>query len=114
LDNAHLGPNWGLPDRREHYGLKHKEVEPGRWERVSVQHSWDSNNVLTNAYLFGLQRHADHHLYPRRRCQVLCSHEDSPQLPTGYAGMLWLMLVPPLWRKVMDARLVAYRESKAA
>ena len=29
-------------------------------------------------------------------------------LPTGYAGMIILALIPPLWWKVMDARVLAH------
>ena len=28
------------------------------------------------------------------------------QLPTGYAGMIVLATIPPLWRRVMDQRLL--------
>lgn len=43
-----------------------------------------------------------------RRYQALRHFDDAPQLPTGYAGMTLLAYVPPLWRKVMDPRLVAH------
>lgn len=33
---------------------------------------------------------------------------ESPVLPTGYAGMIVLALIPPLWRRVMDPRVVAH------
>jgi alkane 1-monooxygenase len=32
----------------------------------------------------------------------------APALPTGYAGMILLALVPPAWRRVMDPRVVAH------
>ena len=32
----------------------------------------------------------------------------SPQLPTGYVGMMLLALVPPAFRRVMDPRVRAY------
>ncbi len=34
--------------------------------------------------------------------------DDAPQLPTGYAGMIVLATVPPLWRRVMDRRLLEH------
>jgi alkane 1-monooxygenase len=34
--------------------------------------------------------------------------DEAPQLPTGYAGMIVLAAVPPLWRRVMDRRLLAH------
>jgi alkane 1-monooxygenase len=32
-------------------------------------------------------------------------HEDSPQMPTGYPGMMLLALVPPAWFTVMNRRV---------
>ena len=58
--------------------------------------------------LYHLQRHSDHHANPTRRYQALRHFEESPQLPTGYAGMIVLAIVPPLWRRVMDHRVLAH------
>jgi alkane 1-monooxygenase len=92
----------------EHYGLHRRKLENGRYERTNPTHSWNSNFLLTNLFLFHLQRHSDHHAYAKRRYQVLRHFEDSPQLPNGYAGMIVLALFPPLWRAVMDPRVRAY------
>ncbi len=56
--------------------------------------------------LYHLQRHSDHHAYPLRRYQALRHFEEAPQLPTGYAGMIVLAMIPPLWQRVMDRRLL--------
>lgn len=93
----------------EHYGLERRQLADGRYERVTHRHSWNASQRLTNSMLFQLQRHADHHAHPRRRFQALRHHEDSPQLPTGYAGMFVLALIPPLWRRVVDPRLRQWR-----
>ena len=37
-------------------------------------------------------------------------HDDAPQLPYGYPVMILAALVPPLWRKLMDDRVRAYRQ----
>ena len=92
----------------EHYGLHRRKLDNGRYERTTPSHSWNSNFLLTNLFLFHLQRHSDHHAYAKRRYQVLRHHESSPQLPNGYAGMIVLALLPPLWRAVMDPRVRAY------
>jgi alkane 1-monooxygenase len=97
-----------LVDYVEHYGLTRKQDASGKYEPVGPQHAWDSSAWLTNGILFNLQRHPDHHLNPTRRYQALASTQQSPQLPTGYAGMVVLALVPPLWRAVMHPRLDAY------
>ncbi|RMH86353.1 alkane 1-monooxygenase [Pseudomonas sp. AOB-7] len=92
----------------EHYGLHRRKLDNGRYERTNPHHSWNSNFLLTNLFLFHLQRHSDHHAYAKRRYQVLRHFDDSPQLPNGYAGMIVLALIPPLWRAVMDPRVRAY------
>jgi alkane 1-monooxygenase len=91
----------------EHYGLNRREISPGRYERVNHHHSWNAPQRYTNWLLFNLQRHSDHHETARRRYQVLLHHDDSPQLPAGYATMFVLALLPPLWRRVMDHRALA-------
>ncbi|SFW56014.1 alkane 1-monooxygenase [Pseudomonas sp. NFACC19-2] len=92
----------------EHYGLHRRKLDNGRYERTNAHHSWNSNFLLTNLFLFHLQRHSDHHAYAKRRYQVLRHFDDSPQLPNGYAGMIVLALFPPLWRAVMDPKVRAY------
>jgi alkane 1-monooxygenase len=92
----------------EHYGLLRARREDGRYERTRPEHSWNSNSMASNVLLYHLQRHSDHHANPVRRYQALRHVEDAPQLPTGYAGMIVLAALPPLWRRVMDPRLLAH------
>jgi alkane 1-monooxygenase len=92
----------------EHYGLVRQQLANGRWERVNPRHSWNNNNVTTNLFLYHLQRHSDHHANPTRRYQALRHFDESPQLPSGYATMIVLSYVPPLWRRVMDKRVLAH------
>jgi alkane 1-monooxygenase len=93
----------------EHYGLLRQKVGDGtRYERVSSRHSWNNNNVVTNIFLYQLQRHSDHHANPTRRYQALRHFDESPQMPAGYAAMIVLTYFPPLWRKVMDPKVLAH------
>jgi alkane 1-monooxygenase len=59
-----------------------------------------------------MQRHSDHHANPTRRYQTLRSYPNTPagapQLPSGYASMICLAYVPPLWRRVMDPLVLAH------
>lgn len=89
----------------EHYGLVRNEIKPGIRERVRAEHAWESRFVASNAMLFKLQRHADHHIMPHRRYQSLRLHDESPQLPHGYPMMILVALVPPLWRRVIHPLL---------
>ena len=92
----------------EHYGLLRAKDANGRYERVQPTHSWNNNNVVTNLLLYQLQRHSDHHANPTRRYQSLRHFDESPQLPVGYATLIPLAYIPPLWFRLMDKRVAAH------
>jgi alkane 1-monooxygenase len=92
----------------EHYGLLRQRQKDGRYERCLQAHSWNSNNIVSNVFLYHLQRHSDHHAHPTRRYQALRNFDDAPNLPSGYATMILVALVPPLWRRVMDKRVLSH------
>ena len=70
----------------EHYGLRRtgKKVRP--------VDSWDSDSWFTLFALVGLSRHADHHAYAARPYQSLRPWAESPKLPSGYVGMVVLVI----------------------
>lgn len=92
----------------EHYGLLRQTEASGRPVRCRPEHSWNSNHIVTNLFLYQLQRHSDHHANPTRRFQALRHFDDSPQLPSGYASMLLLAYVPWLWFRQMDPLVVQH------
>ncbi|WP_428380651.1 alkane 1-monooxygenase [Nevskia ramosa] len=92
----------------EHYGLKRERKADGSYERCQPHHSWNSNHLATNVLLYHLQRHSDHHAYPTRSFQTLRNFDNLPRLPNGYAGMILLAYVPPLWFRVMNPKVVAH------
>ncbi len=91
----------------EHYGLARQPDAQGRPEPVAPHHSWNSDTWFGNALLINLQRHSDHHANSDRPYESLRSIDSAPQLPTGYAGMILMALLPPLWFGVMDRRVRA-------
>ncbi len=91
----------------EHYGLLRQERSPGKFETCQPHHSWNSNHIFSNWALFHLQRHSDHHAHPLRRYQSLRHFDNLPRLPSGYFGMFSIAYLPPLWRYVMDERLLS-------
>ncbi|MCJ7558796.1 MAG: alkane 1-monooxygenase [Gammaproteobacteria bacterium] len=91
----------------EHYGLLRMKKENGHYERCQPHHSWNANHIFSNLILFHLERHSDHHAYANRRYQSLRHFNKLPTLPSGYFGMYLLAYFPPLWRRVMDQRLLA-------
>ncbi|WP_309224918.1 alkane 1-monooxygenase [Mycolicibacterium sp. CBMA 234] len=92
----------------EHYGLLRQKTESGRYERCAPVHSWNSDHIVTNLFLYHLQRHSDHHANPTRRYQTLRSIEGAPNLPSGYATLIGLTYIPPLWRRMMDHRVIEH------
>ena len=89
----------------EHYGLQRKLLDDNKYERAMPAHSWNSDHIIGRLMLFELSRHSDHHYLASRKYQVLRHHDDSPQMPTGYPGMMLLSLVPPAWFFVMNRRI---------
>lgn len=89
----------------EHYGLLRQKQEDGRFERTRPEHSWNADFRVSNLVTYHLQRHSDHHSRPTRRYQVLRS-DDAPELPTGYAGCFTMAYFTPIWRKVMDPKVL--------
>lgn len=89
----------------EHYGLLRNKNEYGRYERVKRTHSWNSDHVVGKIMLFNLSRHSDHHYNGSKHYQLLKSLPESPQMPTGYPGMMLLSLFPPLWFKLMNKKI---------
>ena len=89
----------------EHYGLLRQKQEDGRFERTRPEHSWNADFRVSNLVPYPLQRHSDHPSRPPRRYQVLRS-DDAPELPTGYAGCFTMAYFTPIWRKVMDPKVL--------
>jgi alkane 1-monooxygenase len=95
----------------EHYGLTRRHLGGGRYEHVLPRHSWNAAHKASNWLLINLQRHSDHHYKPDRRFPLLqtYSEREAPQLPLGYPVMTALAMIPPVWRRVMNPRVRAWR-----
>lgn len=95
----------------EHYGLTRKHLGDGKYEHVLPRHSWNADHRASNWLLINLQRHSDHHFRPDRRFPLLQTYtpDDAPQLPFGYPLMTMAAMMPPLWRRVMNPKVRAWR-----
>ncbi len=100
-----------IVDYLEHYGLMRKMQPNGRYESTRPHHSWNAAHQASNWLLINLQRHSDHHYKPQRRFPTLQSYtpEEAPQLPFGYPWMVIIAFLPPLWFKIMNPRLDAWK-----
>ncbi len=96
----------------EHYGLTRKHLGNGKYEHIRPRHSWNASQKASNWLLINLQRHSDHHYKPDRRFPLLQHHSEdaAPQLPYGYPVMTLAAMVPPVWRRVMNPRVRAWRQ----
>ena len=96
----------------EHYGLTRRHLGDGKYEHVLPRHSWNAAHTATNWLLINLQRHSDHHYKPDRRFPLLQNYDEdeAPQLPLGYTLMGIAALIPPVWRRIMNPKVKAWRK----
>lgn len=100
-------------DYLEHYGLVRDRLPDGRYERIGPAHAWNSNHLATNLSSFNLGRHTAHHIRASTPYYRLRAEAEAPQLPHGYFTTMLIALVPPLWFRVMDRELDAWRAARA-
>lgn len=94
----------------QHYGLARKlKADQKTYEQVIPEHSWNSAFPVGQVVLFELGKHSDHHYRSNKKYQILEDKQDSPQMPTGYSGMILMALLPPLWFWVMNPLAAKYR-----
>jgi alkane 1-monooxygenase len=95
----------------EHYGLE-RSTQGGRREPFGPAHAWNADHLLTNSVIANLQRHSDHHMHAWKPYPEL-EPLPGPQLPTGYAGCLFLASVPRLWFAAMHPRIESFAAARA-
>lgn len=84
----------------EHWGL----ARAGR--KVTPIDSWDTDSRFSLYTLVGLSRHADHHAHAARPYPQLRHFEESPKLPHGYFGTVFLLLFDNAeFRRIMTEEL---------
>ena len=93
----------------QHYGLARHGSE-----RVTEQHSWDSNQWISRFVLVDLSRHSDHHYHASKPFHTLEHQEKANQLPSGYAGMFFVAAIPFLWRKLIHPIIDAHELANEA
>lgn len=89
----------------QHYGLQRRSGAGGATLRVGAEHCWDSEFVLSSLLLFNLPRHAGHHVDTTVPCDRLQVAEGARVLPASFHLMVFLALIPGVWRWLMDRRL---------
>ncbi len=84
----------------EHYGLVRDPSDP-----VLPRHSWNTNKRMSGITLYTLTRHSAHHERGSLPFWKLDPYPEAPQMPQGYLTTIVICLIPPLWYRVMSARL---------
>lgn len=97
-----------VADYLEHYGLARRRLADGSWEPVRPEHAWDDSFLVSSLFFCQIDRHSDHHANVGRPYQILRVMPQAPRLPYGYLVMIWIAMIPPLWRRMMHPRLEAF------
>jgi alkane 1-monooxygenase len=90
----------------QHYGLSREADAPPRGSL-----SWNSNGFMTNAFTLNITRHVHHHLDADVPYYDLKHIESMPLLPAGYLTLFFPAMIPPIWRRLMDARAQQFATS---
>lgn len=96
-----------------HYGLVRKPTDDGKWETVTDRHSWETNNKVTNWFVFNAGKHCHHHRRPSEHHYNLELATGNEYIPFGLPLMTLISFVPPLYYRVMD-NLIDGEENKKA
>lgn len=83
-----------------HYGLTRI---PGT--TMKAYHSWDFSRLGSNSFMFNQTRHSDHHLSARKEYGALNAADDTVSYPYSPISMLVIVLIPPLFRRVISSEL---------
>ena len=96
----------------EHYGLTRKHLGHGKYEHIGQHHSWHAARMASNWLLVNLHRFSDHHEQLNRRLPIMQNHEEAsaPQLPYGNHLMTIFAMIPSLWRRNMNPRVLQWRK----
>ncbi len=80
---------------------------------VGYGRGWDDDCQFQAWVTLNISLHDGHHREPRLPYYRLELTPDSPRLPAGYVMLMFLALVPPIWRRAMEPALARWFESPA-
>ena len=94
----------------QHYGMKRDLKEDGSYKLATEKHSWNTNMLASNNLLLNFVRHSPHHSRSTRWYQALRDEEKAPILPYCYSLMFLAAMIPPIYFRLMDHRVVSWAE----
>ncbi len=87
----------------EHYGLTR-----GKGDAVGVEHSWNTQRVVSRFLLLDLPRHSHHHVQANLSYHKLESMPHERILPGGYASLILPVFLPFWWFALIHPKLNSY------
>ena len=72
---------------------------------IDTIYSWQSCNVFTRGISLDLSLHADHHKNATKPYHTLTYLYPDRELPSGYFATFWIVLLFPVWKKIMLQKL---------
>ena len=88
----------------QHYGLMRDEQD-GQYEKTTAKHSWDTYHYFSSYVTFRVGHHSFHHT-SSHPYYLLPTEDKAPKLPVGYFWAIPMVMVPPLWRRMINPKLV--------
>jgi len=90
----------------EHYGMvRNPETTP-----VQPRHSWNTNKRFSSWSMFNLTRHSHHHAQGEVPYHELRPYPEAPMMINGYLTTIVIALIPPLWFKLMNPKVLDWDE----
>lgn len=87
----------------QHYGLLRKQRD-GEFEKTGAEHSWDTYHFFSSYVTFRVGHHSYHHIAVKPY-YLLATEPQAPKLITGYFWSIAMVLLPPVWRRVINPKL---------
>ena len=87
-----------------HYGLRRTHCSEN-FEPISDKHTWESNNKVTNWFIFNAGKHCHHHRRPSEKHYRLELADGTRCLPFGLPLMVLIGFCPPIYMRMMDSLL---------
>ncbi len=92
----------------EHYGLIREQSQP-----IDYRHSWDNSTAFTSWFFIEIGRQGDHHDRGETHFWEL-DEVGASNTGQGYFMLFALALIPPIWHKYMNEKLLKWDEEVAS
>ena len=92
----------------EHYGLKRGKRDDGRYVAVDPRHSWNADHTVSQPAALPAAASLGPPREPGPALPDAAPLRGVAAAPSGYGTMIVVAVIPPLWRRIMDPKVVAH------